>query len=146
MPISQQTITGSVKTPANADAAITGVRFTLSGSDYEAGEIIAVNTVQAAVTESTGDFEVTLWPNDAGMVGNTTYSMAFTFSDGSTVPGLKSIYVRASEGDKTIEDVAFETIAAGAVKPYAIRLISQEAYNGLSPKPSMTIFLTYGAA
>ena len=144
MPISQTTITGSVKTPAAADAAITGVTFKLSGSDYEAGEIIAANTVTADVTTATGDFTVTLWPNDAGMEGNTTYAMSFTFDDGSTVPGLKSIYVRASETAKTIEDVAFETKAAGAVKPYALQVLTQAQYDGLATKAPNTVYLVRG--
>ena len=54
MPISQTTITGSIKTPDNADAAITSVTFTLEGSDHEAGELIAANTVYATVTTPTG--------------------------------------------------------------------------------------------
>lgn len=144
MPISQTTITGSVKTPANADAAITGVTFTLSGSDFEAGEIIAVNTVSGSVVTETGDFEVTLWPNDAGMAGNTSYTMAFAFSDGSKVTALSKIFVAYSPTPKTIEDVAFETIAAGAVKPYALQVITQAAYDALTPKVPTTVYLVRG--
>lgn len=144
MPISQTTITGSVKTPANADAQITGVTFKLSGSDYEAGEIIAVNTVAGAVVTEDGDFEVTLWPNNRGMTGDTTYSMAFTFSDGSSVPGLKSIYVQHSDTPKSIEDVAFETIAAGKVKPMNLVVMTQAQYAALATKLPNTAYLIRG--
>ena len=144
MPISQTTITGSVKTPANRDAAITEVTFKLVGSDYEDGEIIAANTVTATTIEVDGDFEVTLWPNDAGMEGNTTYDMGFEFSDGSSVPGLKKVYVRASETPKTIEDVAFETKVAGAVKPYSLQVVTQTQYDGLPTKAPNTVYLVRG--
>ena len=144
MPISQQTITGSVKTPANTDAAITGVTFKLSKSDFEAGEIIAVNTVAATVDTASGDFTVTLWPNDAGMDGTSTYARTFNFSDGSAVTGLASIRVLASSGPKTIEDVAFETLAAGAVRPFALQIMTQAAYDALTPKIASTVYLIRG--
>ena len=144
MPISQTTITGSVKTPANRDAAITEVTFKLVGSDYEDGEIIAENTVAATTIEADGDFEVTLWPNDAGMEGNTTYEMAFKFKDGSSVPGLKKVFVRASDTPKTIEDVAFETKVAGAIKPYNFQVITQAQYDQLSAKAPNTVYLVRG--
>lgn len=144
MPISQQDITGSITTPANSPAAITGVTFTLNKSDFEAGEIIAVNTVAATVDTQTGDFEVTLWPNDAGMDGTSSYTMAFTFSDGSKVTGLSSIRVLASNGPKTIEDVAFETLAAGAVRPFALRILTQAEYDAVTPKVASTVYLIRG--
>lgn len=142
MPISQTTITGSVKTPANADAAITGVSFKLSGSDYEAGEIIAANTVAGSVVTGTGDFTVTLWPNDRGMVGTTQYSMTFTFSDGSSVPGLSNIYVRHSDTPKTIEDVAFETLAS-TIKTVSIVITTAADFPDITKQPN-TLYLIRG--
>lgn len=142
MPISQTTITGSVKTPANADAAITGVTFKLTGSDYEAGEIIAANTVSGSVVTGSGDFTVTLWPNDRGMVGTTQYSMAFTFADGSSVPGLTNIYVRHSDTPKTIEDVAFETLA-GSIKTPGIVITTAADFDSLTKNPN-TLYLIRG--
>lgn len=144
MPISQTTITGSVKTPANTDAQITGVIFKLSGSDYEAGEVIAANSVPATVTTAAGDFTVTLWPNDKGIFGNTRYSVVSTFSDGSTLPGLKDIYVTYSPTSKTIEDVVFETIAAGPVKPNTLKVLTQAQYEATSPKLATTLYLIKG--
>ena len=51
---------GSVKTPDNSDAAITEISFKLTGPDYEAGELIAVNTTFGSVTTADGDFTVDL--------------------------------------------------------------------------------------
>ena len=144
MPISQTTITGSVKTPDNSDAQITAVSFALSGSDYEAGEIIAKNSVSAAVTPEAGDFTVTLWPNDRGINGDTTYEMKFSFSDGSSVTGLRNIYVKHSDTPKTIEDVAFETIAAGKVKPMALVVLTQSQYDAMAQKAENTAYLIRG--
>lgn len=142
MPISQTTITGSVKTPANADAQITSVTFRLEGSDYEAGEIIAANSVSADVTTETGDFEVTLWPNDRGLKGTTKYTMSFSFNDGSSVPGLTSIYVRHSETPKTIEDVAFET-DIGAIRNVAIILTTAAGFE-IETKVPNALYLIRG--
>ncbi|WP_072295516.1 hypothetical protein [Paracoccus sp. SM22M-07] len=144
MPISQQTITGSVKTPANADAPITGVTFTLVGSDFEAGEIIAVRPEQGAVTTETGDFEITVWPNNMGMKGNTHYKMSYTFSDATKVTMDDKIYVTKGEGPVTIEDIAFDTIARGAVKPYALTIVTQAQYDGLATKAANTVYLVRG--
>ena len=144
MPISQTTITGSVKTPAGSDAAVTGVTFKLSGSDYEAGEIIAVNTVSASVTTETGDFTVTLWPNDRGIEGNTKYTMAFTFSDGSSVPGLKDIYVRHSDTPKTIEEIAAENKLSGTIKGFSVSILTAAQYAALNPKAPNTAYLIRG--
>ncbi|MDB6455135.1 phage upper tail fiber protein [Falsirhodobacter sp. 20TX0035] len=144
MPISQTTITGSVKTPANREAKITGVTFQLSDLDYEAGEIIVANPIAATVDPENGDFSVALWPNDAGMDGNTRYAMTFAFSDGSSLPGLKSVYIRASDTPKTMEDVAFETKAAAAVAPYELRVLTQAEYEALSPKAPTTAYLIRG--
>lgn len=142
MPISQTTITGSVKTPANADAKITGVTFKLSGSDYEGGEIIAANTVVGSVVTEAGDFFVTLWPNDRGLLGTTQYSMTFSFSDGSTIPGLTSIYVRHSDTPKTIEDVAFETMAY-SIKAVSIMVVTAANFQVITKQPN-TLYLIRG--
>lgn len=144
MPISQTTITGSVKTPDNQDAAITGVKFTLSGSDYEAGEIIAKKVVEATVTPEDGDFSVTLWPNDRGIEGNTKYQMAFTFSDGSSVTTLKDIYVKYSATPQTIEDIAAENKLMGAIKGFSITVLTAAAYAALDPKAPNTAYLIKG--
>ena len=144
MPISQTTITGSVKTPAGADAAITGVTFTLSGSDFEAGEIVAVNTVVGSVVTASGDFEVELWPNDVGLAGNTFYTMAFTFDDGSKVTAQSKIFVTYSPTPKTIEDVAFETVAAGSVKPNSIRFRTAAEFANEATHPVSTYTVIRG--
>lgn len=144
MPISQQTITGSVKTPANADAPITGVTFTLVGSDFEAGEIIAVRPEEGTVNTETGDFSITVWPNDQGMKGNTHYKMSYTFSDNTKVTLDDKIYVTLSDGPVTIEDIAFDTIARGAVKPYTLSILTQAQYDALTPKSPSTIYLVRG--
>tara|TARA_Y100001951_G_C11274459_1_gene260909 strand:+ start:982 stop:1416 length:435 start_codon:yes stop_codon:yes gene_type:complete len=141
MPISQTTITGSVKTPDNSDAQITEISFKLTGSDYEAGELIAVNTTFGSVTTAAGDFTVDLWPNDMGMEGNTKYTVTAKFSDGSSIPGLKDIYVKYSDTPKTIEDVAFETKAAGAIKPMALVVLTQAQYDALATKSPTTAYL-----
>lgn len=134
MPISQTTITGSVKTPGNADAAITSVEFKLSKSDFEAGEVIAVNTVIATVVENDGDFSVTLWPNDRGVYGDSTYAMTFKFSDGSEVKNPAQVHVKHSDTPKTLEEVVFETVAAGKLKPYELKVLTQAQYAALNPK------------
>lgn len=144
MPISQTTITGSVKTPDNEDAAITGVRFTLSGSDYEAGEIIAKRVVDATVDTAQGDFSVTLWPNDKGIEGTTKYTMAFTFADGSSVTSLKDVYIRHSDTPRTIEDVAAENKLAGAIKGFSVVVLTAAAYAALDPKAPNTAYLIKG--
>lgn len=144
MPISQTTITGSIKTPDDQDAAVTGVRFTLSGSDYEAGEIIAKKVVEATVTTATGDFEVTLWPNDMGIEGTTKYTMAFLFDDGSSVTNLKDIYIRYSPTPRTIEDVAAENKLAGAIKGFTVSVLTAAAYAALDPKAPNTAYLIKG--
>ncbi|MFC3628190.1 hypothetical protein ACFOM8_01885 [Paracoccus angustae] len=144
MPISQTTITGSVKTPDDQDAAITGVKFTLSGSDYEAGEIIAKKVVEADVTTATGDFTVTLWPNDKGIEGTTKYTMAFTFDDGSSVTSLKDIYVRHSDTPKSIEEIAADNKLAGAIKGFTVQIITAAQYAALNPKAPNTAYLIKG--
>lgn len=144
MPISQTTITGSIKTPKNTDAAVTHVKFTLSGSDYEAGEIIAKQSVEAEVDTAQGDFTVTLWPNDRGIEGTTKYTMAFTFSDGSSVTSLKDIYVRYSPTPRTIEDIAAENKLAGAIKGFNLSVLTAAAYAALDPKAPNTAYLIKG--
>lgn len=144
MPISQTTITGSVKTPDNKDAAITGVKFTLSGSDYEAGEIIAKKEVEATVTSGAGDFEVTLWPNDRGIEGTTKYTMAFTFDDGSSVTSLKDVYIRYSDTPKTIEEVAAENKLSSAIKGFSVSILTAAQYAATDPKAPNTAYLIKG--
>lgn len=144
MPISQTTITGSFKTPANQDAQLTGITFKLSGSDTEAGETIAANTVTGAVVTPQGDFSVTLWPNDKGMEGSTTYDMNCTFADGSSVTHMKKLFVRYSATQKTLEEVAFETKAAGTVKPYSVVVMTQAAYAALTTKAPNTFYAIKG--
>lgn len=144
MAISQTTITGSIKTPDNADAAVTGVKFTLSGSDYEAGEIIAKKVVEADVVPEEGDFSVTLWPNDKGIEGNTKYTMAFAFADGSSVTSLKDVYIRYSATPKTIEEIAAENKLSGAIKGFTVIILTAAAYAALDPKAPNTAYLIKG--
>lgn len=145
MPISQTTITGSVKKPDGTDAQITEISFELNGSDYEAGELIAANTTYGTVTTADGDFTISLWPNDKGIEGNTKYTIKAKFSDGSSIPGLKDVYIKHSDAPKTIEDLAFETKAAGAVKPMALVVMTQAEYDALATKSPTTAYLIKGA-
>lgn len=142
MPISETTITGSFKTPGNTDAQIISATFTLEGSDYEGGENIVVNSVAATVSPETGDFSVTLWPNDRGMKGNTRYSVAFAFSDRSKFTGLNSIYVRHSDTPITLEDVAFDT-EIEAIKSHKIVITTAAAFATL-PKSPFTLYMIRG--
>lgn len=144
MTISQTTITGSIKRPDNTDAAVTEVIFTLQGADFEDGEIIAVNSVLAEVDTARGDFLVTLWPNDAGVQGTTHYNVLFKFSDGTTIPAINKIYVRASDTERTLEDVVAEGIIAGQVQPYQLRIVTQAAYEALTEKAPNTVYLVRG--
>ncbi|MDF3606348.1 hypothetical protein PE067_09470 [Paracoccus sp. DMF-8] len=144
MPISQTTITGSFKTPVNADAQLTDATFKLSGSDFEGGEGITANTVTAAVVTEDGDFTVTLWPNDRGMTGGTSYAVSFRFSDGSTMTMPKALVVSHSDTPVTLEDVVFENQARGAVKPNALRILTQAQYDALTPKDPNTVYLIRG--
>lgn len=141
MPISQTTITGSLRRPNNADAAVTGISFRLSASDHENGEWVVVNTVAGVVDTPDGDFTVTLWPNDMGMFGNTTYSVSLTFSDGSTVTDMKQVYVRYSETPITMEDLAFEALARVAVLPYKLKMVTADQYANENPKDPLTAYL-----
>lgn len=141
MPISQTTITGSIKTPSGGDAQITEISFKLSGSDFEAGELIAANTTLGTVTTASGDFTVDLWPNEAGLDGTTTYSVALKFSDGSTVTNMPKIFVPISETHLTIEDLAFISKAMGTVKGYSVVVLTPADYAGLAPKAPRTIYI-----
>lgn len=138
MPISQQDISGSIVTPTGENAQLTSVTFTLTGSDYEDGELIAAKSFEAEVTPDTGDFTVTLWPNDMGMEGNTNYTFVANFNDGSKVTNVKSLFVKYSPSPKTLEDVAFETKAAGALKPSAFRVTAAAAFAAEAVHPLNT--------
>lgn len=144
MPISQTTITGSVKTPTGDDAQLTGVTFELTGSDYEDGELVASKSFEGEVTPETGDFTVTLWPNDVGMDGNTNYKFVATFSDGSKITNVKTLFVAYSPGPKTMEDVAFETRAAAQLKPAAFRVTTAAAFAAEATHPRNTFTVTRG--
>lgn len=140
MPISQTTITGSVKKPDGSDAQLVGVKFALKSTDYEAGEVIAKNTVEAVIDSTSGDFTAQVWPNDRGLLGNTKYSVSYEFSDGSQI-GSSDVYIRHSDSPKTIESVAFETVAAGQVAPMNLRVLSQAQFAALSSLDVNTAYL-----
>ena len=144
MAISQTTITGSIKTPDNQDAPVTEVIFTLTGSDYEAGEVIAKRAVPATVDTAQGDFTATVWPNDRGIEGNTKYTVTFKFADGSSVTNLKDIYVRHSPTPRTIEDIAAESKLAGAIKGFSVNILTAAQYAALDPKAPNTAYLIRG--
>lgn len=144
MAISQTTIMGSIKTPANIDAKVKGVIFTLSGADFENGEIIAVGRVEAECDAKNGDFHVTLWPNDRGLRGNTTYSTAFRLSDGSSVSGIGDLYVRHSDTPVALADVAAETNIAAAIRPYALQIMARTQFDQLEAPEPRTIYLVKG--
>lgn len=141
MPISQTTVTGSVKLPSGGDAQLTGISFKLSGSDFEAGELIAVNTTAGTVTTEAGDFTVNLWPNDKGLDGGTTYTVTAQFSDGSTLTNVSKIYVPSSETDLTIEDVSFAAKLLAAFKGYKIAMMTSAQYNSLTTKDPKTVYV-----
>lgn len=144
MPISDQEITGSFTAPTGQNAQLTSVTFTLTGSDFENGELVTSQTFEGEVTEGTGDFTVTLWPNDMGMDGNTNYTFAATFSDGSKVTNVKSLFVKYSPSPKTLEDVAFETKAAGALKPSGFRVTTAAAFAAETVHPLNTYSVIRG--
>lgn len=131
MAISQTTITGSVKSPAGDAARLCSVIFTLSGSDFEAGEMIAAGSVPATVDPDTGTFRVTLWPNDRGRSGDTRYSAVFAFSDGSTVPDLQDLWLRHSAAPVTLADAVAESRLAGMVAPWSLRILRRDEFDAL---------------
>lgn len=144
MSISQTTITGSIKTPANTDVKVNGVIFTLSAADFENGEVIAVGRVESTCDVENGDFHVTLWPNDRGLIGNTVYSVAFKLSDGSSVNGIGNIYVRHSDTPVTLEDVVAETKIAAGIQPYALRVMQREQFDSLEAPEPRAVYLIKG--
>lgn len=141
MPISQTTIRGSIKTPDNRDAAVTSVTFTLSGDDFEAGEWIAANTVRGAVITADGDFEITLWPNDRGVHGDTMYSVSLQFSDGSSVTRPGQMYVQYSPVTRTIEQLMFESRAAQNLAPMRVQALTRAEFDGLTTRTPQTAYL-----
>lgn len=144
MAISQTTVTGSIKTPTNLDAKVRGVIFTLSGSDFENGEIVAAGRVEAECDAENGDFRVTLWPNDRGLKGNTVYSTTFKLSDGSSVTGIGDIHVRYSDMPVKFEDVVAEARLAAAVQPYGLKIMPREQFDQLgTPEPNI-VYLVKG--
>lgn len=144
MAISQTTITGSIRRPDNSDAAVTEVLFTLSGVDFENGETIAINSVSAEVDTATGDFIISVWPNDAGLMGTTAYSVAFKFSDGSSIPALQQVYVRASSTDRRLDEIIAEAKIKPLLGPYDFRILTRAAYDGLTEKSATTFYLLRG--
>ena len=144
MAISQTTIMGSIKTPTNVDAKVSRVVFTLSGADFENGEIIAVGRVEAVCDIQNGDFHVTLWPNDRGLNNNTVYSVTFKLSDGSSISGIGDIYVRHSDHPVTLEDVVAETMIARDIQPYSLRVMTQAQFDSLGVSEPQTVYLIKG--
>ena len=144
MSISKTTLRGSVVTPAGMVAALKSVTFTLSGSDSEAGLMIAQNEVDATVNAETGSFEVTLWPNDRGLLGNTSYSVSFVFRDGSSLSNVGTIYVRYSPSPREWEDVLFEQAAADLLDGWSIVVLSRVEYAALPEKAPLTAYFLKG--
>lgn len=141
MSISQTTITGSIRTPGNIDARVRAVVFTLSGSDFENDEIIAVGRVEAECDTENGDFRAVLWPNDRGLRGTTVYSMAFKFSDGSSVTGINDLYVRHSETPVTIEAMVAQAKIAEAIKPHALKTVLRSQFDPGAQLDPGTVYL-----
>lgn len=141
MPISQTTITGSVKRPDDTNAAVIGIEFTLSGSDFEGGEWIVANTVSGTVLTAEGDFSITLWPNDRGVIGDTMYSVALRFSDGSSVSQAQQMRVQYSPVPRTIEELVFEGRAAQNVAPMLLRALSRAEFDALLTREPNTAYL-----
>lgn len=141
MAISQTTITGSVKSPAGSGARLCSVIFTLSGSDFEAGEMITAGPVPATVDPDTGTFRVTLWPNDRGRSGDTRYSVAFAFADGATVPDLQSLWVRHSDTPVALADAVVESKLAGLIAPLSLRILHRGEFDALEPRDPSAIYL-----
>lgn len=146
MAISQTTITGSFITAKGVPAPITEVVFQLKGSDYEDGQLIVIKEVSAETIDTeAGTFSATLWPNDRGMRGNTSYSVVFRFSDGSKVTGVDNIVIRHSANPVTLEDVEVETKLLGAVAPYKLVILRQSEYDALPALAAGTLYLVKGA-
>lgn len=141
MPISQTTIVGSVKRPDDTNAAITGLEFTLSGSDFEGGEWIVANRVTGTVVTAEGDFSITLWPNDRGIIGDTLYSVRLLFSDGSSVSQAQQMRVQYSPVPRTIEELVFEGRAAQNIAPMALRTLTRAEFDALTERAPNTAYL-----
>lgn len=140
MPISQTTITGSFKTPDDQDAQITAIEFKLNGSDFEGTEQIAANKVTGTVTTATGDFTVSLWPNDKGRKGTTTYAVTAKFDDGSSITDPKAVYVRHSATTREWADVTAENELSELFKGYKGAVVTAAEYAALNPKAPNTLY------
>lgn len=142
MAISQTTITGSFRNAKGLPAPITAVTFTLKGSDYEDGELIVLQPVQAEIIDpEAGTFIATVWPNDRGVLGGTTYSVAFKFEDESKVAAIDGLHIQYSETPVSLEEIAIRTRLAGAVKPRGLQLIRRSAYEALPALDPNTVYL-----
>lgn len=144
MPISQTTITGSVKTPDDKDAQITSIEFKLNGSDFEGTEQIAANKVTGTVTTANGDFEVDLWPNDKGRKGTTTYAVTAKFDDGSSITEPKTVVIRHSDTPRQWSDVTAENELSDLFKGYKGAVVTAAGYAALTPKAPNTIYAVKG--
>lgn len=141
MAISQTTVTGSFKTPANTDARVLAVIFRLSGSDFENGEGITANSVPAATVAEDGDFTITVWPNDKGVFGNTRYSVQYVFDDGSVFTALSDVIVRYSPEPWTLEEIAFQMEVSRQIAPTQFRLVTAAQFEALNPPAPNTTYL-----
>lgn len=142
MPISQTTITGSFKTPDNKETGVTKVKFTLNNSDFEAGEIISTQVVEADVDPQTGDFRASVWPNDRGSKGGTNYKIEFiTGVKNEKITGLESAYIRHSDTEKTLEDIFIENQDLGKGSANNLIILTQSEYDALNPKTPKTVYL-----
>lgn len=144
MAISQTTVTGSFKTPANTDARVAAVIFRLIGSDFESGELVTVNSVLAIVDPENGDFEITVWPNDKGSRGGTSYNVTYIFDDASVVTGLSNVIVRYSPERWTLEDLDFQMRASRQLAQRQIREVTAAQFDALNPLDPNTVYLIVG--
>lgn len=142
MSLSQTIVTGSLKTAKGLPAPVTQVTFRLKGSDYENGELIVIKDVFAEIVDTQkGTFSATLWPNDRGTRGDTNYSVAFRFGDGSSVTGLDDLYVRYSDTPVTLEDMEVQNRIADAVQPLALITVRRSEFDPERPMDPNAVYL-----
>lgn len=144
MALSQTTVTGSFRTAADADARVTDVIFKLSGSDFENGEGITTADIPSAVITEDGDFEITLWPNDRGVYGDTRYSVEYRFDDGSFFTVMRDITVPYSPSPWTLEDLAYRQRVSARIAPAQFFLLTAGEFEDMQPKPPGSAFQIRG--
>lgn len=81
---------------------------------------------------------MTLWPNSAGERGNTSYKVVFKLVDGAVVSEIKSLFVRASESPRNIEDVVIENTKI--LSNFGTILLSEGEWQALTVMKPNTVY------